>query len=222
MTETANTVAIINTEIAAIPELGTSVLESGGGVSPDEEWSEESSVDVRLHAYGTIGSFSGEQRNESSQEFSQLNSNITHNITFRHTIENVSFGNLPPSVMTEIFKDGRAFSHFIEAWLAITYPLTHIKRCKQYDHTDVNDETVKYDQKTFTKRGCKYMPSNMIGEGRTFNQEIFKKKANQLIYIIVSNVHFPEIMVRFVKGCDLIVDYPTGNIPFKDFDKFFN
>ena len=86
----------------------------------------------------------------------------------------------------------------------------------------MNDETVKYDQKTFTKNGCKYMPSNMIGEGRSFNQDIFEKKAKQLIYIIVSNVHFPEIMVRFVKGCDLIVDYPTGNIPFKDFDKFFN
>ena len=149
-------------------------------------------------------------------------SNITYNTTFRHTIENVSFGSLPPSTMIEIFKDGRAFSHFIEAWLAITYPLIHIKRCKQYDHTDVNDETVKYDQKTFTKGGCKYMPSNMIGEGRTFNQEIFEKKAKQLIYIIVSNVHFPDIMVRFVKGCDLIVDYPTGSIPFKDFDKFFN
>ena len=147
---------------------------------------------------------------------------ITHNTTFRHTIENISFGSLPTSVMIEIFQDGRAFSHFIEAWLAITYPLTHIKRCKQYDHTDVNDETVKYDQKTFTKNGCKYMPSNMIGEGRRFNPEIFEKKAKQLIYIIVSNVHFPEIMVRFIKGCDLIVDYPTGNIPFKDFDKFFN
>jgi hypothetical protein len=124
--------------------------------------------------------------------------------------------------MIEIFKDGRAFSHFIEAWLAITYPLTHIKRCKQYDHTDVNDETVKYDQKTFTMRGCKFMPSNMIGEGRKFDKEIFETKAQKLNYIIVSNVNFPEIKIKFVKGTDLINTYPNGVIPSKDFIKFFN
>jgi hypothetical protein len=201
MTEQSDTGVIINTELSAIPDIETSVGEQLEEREPEY-------VRMKVAIPELVSSI--------------VISNITHNTTFRHTIENVSFGNLPPSVMTEIFKDGRAFSHFIEAWLAINYPLIHIKRCKQYDHTDVNDETVKYDQKTFTKNGCKYMPSNMIGEGRTFNQEIFEKKANQLIYIIVSNVHFPEIMVRFVRGCDLIVDYPTGNIPFKDFDKFFN
>ena len=66
------------------------------------------------------------------------------------------------------------------------------------------------------------MPSNMIGEGRSFNKEVFEEKAKQLIYIIVSNVSFPEIKIKFVKGVVLIVDYPTGVIPSKDFVKFFN
>ena len=66
------------------------------------------------------------------------------------------------------------------------------------------------------------MPSNMIGEGRTFNKEIFEEKAKKLIYIIVSNVNFPEIKIKFVKGIEIIVQYPTGVIPLKDFDKFFN
>ena len=140
----------------------------------------------------------------------------------RENIENFSFDNVPQSGIIDIFKDGRAFSHFIEPWLAINYPLIHIKGCKKYDHTDINDENVKYDQKTFTKGGCKFMPSNMIGEGRTFNKEIFEEKAKKLIYIIVSNVNFPEIKIRFVKGIELIVQYPTGVIPLKDLDKFFN
>ena len=32
---------------------------------------------------------------------------------------------------------------------------------------------------------------------------------------------FPEIKIKFVRGTNLIIDYPAGKIPFKDFDKFF-
>jgi hypothetical protein len=162
-----------------------------------------------------------EKQTIESESFTEEN-NIIHDKTFTHVITNFSFGNLPESTIIDIFKDGRPFSHFIEPWLAINYPLIHIKGCKKYDHIDINDENVKYDQKTFTKGGCKFMPSNMIGEGRTFNKEIFEEKAKKLIYIIVSNVNFPEIKIKFVKGIELIVQYPTGVIPLKDLDKFFN
>ena len=148
--------------------------------------------------------------------------NITYNTTYTHIIEDFSFGNVPKSIIMDTYKDGRPFSHFIEPWLAINYPLYHIKGCKKYDHVDINDENIKYDQKTFTKLGCKFMPSNMIGEGRSFNKEIFEEKAKQLIYIIISNINFPEIKIKFVRGIDIIVDYPDGKIPLKDFDKFFN
>jgi hypothetical protein len=124
--------------------------------------------------------------------------------------------------MSKGVKDGRPFAHFIEAWLAEKYPLVHVPGCKQYDHTDIKDENIKYDEKTFTKNGCKFMPSNMVGEGRTFDQEKFYKKAKNLIYIIVSNVDFPEIKIKFVRGIDLIVLYPSGIIPSNDHVKFFN
>jgi len=145
---------------------------------------------------------------------------IIHNRVFTHTIESISFGNIPNPILKEIYTDGRAFSHLIEPWLAVNYPLTHIKGCRNHDHVD--NENSQYDQKTFTKRGCNFMPSNMIGEGRTFNKEIFEEKAKHLIYIIVSNIHFPEIKIKFVRGIDLLVNYPNGKIPLKDFDKFFN
>jgi hypothetical protein len=62
----------------------------------------------------------------------------------------------------------------------------------------------------------------MIGEGRKFDKEIFETKAQNLNYIIVSNVNFPEIKIKFVKGSELLIDYPNGVIPSKDFIKFFN
>ena len=148
--------------------------------------------------------------------------NIKYNTTFTHIIETFSFGNLEQTAIINIFKDGRSFSHFIEPWLAINYPLIHITGCKKYDHIDINDENIKYEQKTFTRRGCKFMPSNMIGEGRKFDKKAFEEKAKKLIYIIISNIEFPEIKIKFVKGIDLIVDYPYGKIPLKDCIKFFD
>ena len=147
---------------------------------------------------------------------------IEYGKTYVHLIDGFGFGNLPSSIIIDIYKDGRPFSHFIEPWLAINYPLIHVKGCKKYDHTDINDENIKYDQKTFTSGGCKFMPSNMIGEGRKFNKELFEEKAKKLIYIIVSNIDFPEIKIKFVRGVDLIIDYPKGVIQLKDLNKFFN
>jgi hypothetical protein len=149
------------------------------------------------------------------------NQNI-FNKTFIFNLVDYSFGNLPSQMIIEIFKDGRPFSHFIEKWLSVNFHLLHIGCCKAYDFVDENYENIKYDQKTFTIRGCKFMPSNMIGEGRKFDKEIFETKAQNLNYIIVSNVNFPEIKIKFVKGTDLIITYPNGTIPSKDFIKFFN
>jgi hypothetical protein len=122
--------------------------------------------------------------------------------------------------MNEIFKDGRAFAHFIEAWLALNYDFSHVKGCKKYDFID--SEGRKYDEKTFTINGCSCSPSNMKGAGRKFDQQKFDDSASNLIYVVVSNVHFPEIKVKFVKGDELMVHYPKGEIPLKDFDKFFD
>lgn len=145
---------------------------------------------------------------------------ILYNKTYNHTLTNYNFGNIPESKMIEIYRDGRAFSHFIEPWLAVNYPLIHITGCKNYDHTDTNN--VKYEQKTFTKGGCKFMPSNMIGTKRKFNKDDFQNTAKKLIYIIICNIKFPKIKIKFIKGTDLILNYPNGIIPLKDFDKFFN
>jgi len=77
------------------------------------------------------------------------------------------------------------------------------------------------NRKHSQKKGCSFTPSNMKGQGRKFDQTIFEEKTKKLIFVIVSNVNFPEIKIKFVRGVDLLVDYPNGKIHFKDFDKFF-
>lgn len=145
------------------------------------------------------------------------------NKTYIRQLVNFNFDSLPQTIMENIFRDGRAFSHFIEPWLANEFGIKWIKGCKGYDFIDeTNGETKYIDEKTFTNNGCSYRPSNMKGVGRTFDGTAFKEKASNLIYCIVSNVNFPEIKVIFIKGDKLLELYPNGEIPTKDHDKFFN
>jgi len=146
---------------------------------------------------------------------------IEYNKTHTKRIENISFGNLDKETLEKIFRDGRAFSHFIERFLAKEYNLTHIDGCKGYDIIEPTNSEIKYEQKTFTSKGCKIMPSNMVGQGRSFDPVVFKEKAEKLIYIIVSNVKFPEIHIRFVKGVDLVPLYPNGKIQAREHNAFF-
>lgn len=146
---------------------------------------------------------------------------IVFNKTIHRTIRNVSFDTLPPEILRDLFGDGRIFAHFIERILAQDYGLTHVTGCKGHDIVDPTNPDIKYEQKTFTVNGCKFMPSNMIGQGRHFDKAIFDEKSKNLLYVIVSNVHFPELKIRFMKGTDLATLYPNGEIKFKDHDKFF-
>jgi hypothetical protein len=147
---------------------------------------------------------------------------VEMNTTTVHQIANYGFDNIPKEACEEILKDGRPFSHFIENWLERNYPLIHVKGCKSYDFTDQKYQEILYDEKTFTKRGCRFCPSNMIGQGRKFDKEVFEKKCDKLIFCVVSNINFPEIKIRFVKGSELAAKYPKGTIPPKDHDEFFN
>ena len=153
----------------------------------------------------------------------ELDCSVELDRTFDHEITDVAFGGLPTEKVIEIFKDGRPFSHFIEVWLEKEYPtLKHIEGCKEYDFIDRVHTMTRYDEKTFTQGGCRYCPSSMIGSGREFNQDEFVDKTKKMVFCIVSNIHFPNIKVRFVKGTTLLLHYPKGVIPLKDFDKFFN
>jgi len=147
-------------------------------------------------------------------------------------LTNVGFDFLSEAAVHAIFKDGRAFSHFIEPWLAARnwtdqetgtdFQLTHIPGCKKHDfEVTQGDQTILYDEKTFTAGGCKFMPSGMIGKGRKFDAAEFQEKVKTMNYVIVDNTEFPKITVKFARGEELARQYPNGCIPFKDREAFF-
>jgi hypothetical protein len=150
--------------------------------------------------------------------------NATYHLgkTYTHVLKNIGFDNLPTVQINDIFRDGRVFSHLIEPWLANEYNLTHIKGCKGYDFVDNSNPDIRIDEKTFTKGGLSFTPSNMKGQGRIFNREVFNEKARKLRYCCVSNINFPEIKIKFIDGTELLEEYPNGNIPLKDHVKFFD
>ena len=150
------------------------------------------------------------------------NTSVELNKTFTHKLENIKFDNLPEAVIIEIYKDGRAFAKLIEPWLSENYPIIHITGDKPYDHIDNKDYKIRYDAKTFTKHGCGFASSCMIGAGRKFDSVQQKKNSQKLIYCLISNINFPEIKIKFIKGCDLIKIYPNAKIPYNDHDKIFN
>ena len=144
---------------------------------------------------------------------------ITFNQTTEHEIQNVGFGDLPLDKVHEIFKDGRVFSHFIEHHISQKFPLTHVDGCK--DHDFVDNGGVKYDEKTFTKKGLKFMPSSMIGTGRKFDRTEFERKTKDTQFVVVSNAYFPRVLIRFMKGADMLQRFPNGTVPFNQHDEFF-
>ena len=142
--------------------------------------------------------------------------------TYTHILKNIAFDNLPVDKVHSIFKDGRVFSHLIEPWLANEFNITHVTGCKGYDFIDNANKDVLIDEKTFTKGGLSFTPSNMKGQGRTIDKDVFREKAIKLTYCCVSNINFPEIKIKFIEGKTLLELYPNGTIPLKDHVKFFD
>jgi len=144
------------------------------------------------------------------------------NKTFFHKISNVGFADIPEDNCCEMFKNATVFSPWSEVYIAKHYPLKHVKGCKTYDHEDQNNKNIRYEQRTFTKKyGCNLVPSYMKGSGRSVDIAVYEKHAENLIFCIVSNANFPNIMVRFVKGIDLIKQWKKGNIPKSKHNEFF-
>jgi hypothetical protein len=132
--------------------------------------------------------------------------------TYDFKIDSVSFGSISKARIHEFFKDGRVASFFLEEQLPHWFPeLTRIEGNKDHDHVDTRGR--KYDAKNFTKGGLKFMPSNQMGAGRKFNALVAHNKANKLIYICCDIIEFPKVRVKFIKGSELIKEYPKCSVP---------
>ena len=123
---------------------------------------------------------------------------------FNIPVENLQFADLKGEECVELFRDGRVAA---PKWFP---ELTFVDK-KGFDHVDSNGAC--YDAKGFTNGGCKFMPSRMMGVGRTFDVEEAQEHAQELIYIIHEIIDFPKVRLIFKKGSDLIKDFPKCSIP---------
>jgi len=151
---------------------------------------------------------------------------LTINKLYKLTIDKIVFGNLSNHKIIEIFSDGRVLSHLLEAILDEEFlNLKHIKKCKTYDFID-NYTQQKYDEKTFTKNGCKFMPSNMVGAKRSYDKKRFASylKDTNMYYILVDGTRLSEkeIRIKAFDGNNLFECYPNASIPFCDIEYIFS
>jgi hypothetical protein len=144
-----------------------------------------------------------------------------YNKTYEFEVE-ATFGNLPRETINDMFKDGRVASKFLEHHLPIWFPELDFVDAKGYDHVNIKTGR-KLDAKCFTKGGLTFAPSVMCGAGRKIVVEEVHDHAETIDYIACDIVEFPLVRIRFVKGSELVKDYPGKycKVPFNDRGKFF-
>jgi hypothetical protein len=133
----------------------------------------------------------------------------------------IQFGDIPIEVLHNLFKDGRLASHMMERFIEKTWSDLEFTNKKGYDFI-CKKTGDRYDQKTFTKRGGTYIPSNMIGVGRKLIVEEMHNHAMSTNYIFVDVVDFPKIKIIFKEGKQLVEKYPTGKIHIDKKNVFFS
>jgi hypothetical protein len=125
----------------------------------------------------------------------------------------VSFGDLPTSLVNDMFKDGRVASKFLENHLPVWFPELEFVDQDGYDHISKTGQ--KYDLKGFTKGGASYAPSAMIGAGRKIDVTEMHAHANTIDYVFSDITEFPQVRIKFMRGTDMVQQYPSGKIAYK-------
>lgn len=136
--------------------------------------------------------------------------------------DQVQFGDLPKELVHQLFQDGRVASKFLENHIPIWFPELKFVDESGYDHVDVATGLRKWDLKGFTKGGASYVPSNMIGAGRTINITEAHEHANSIDYIFSDVSEFPKVRIQFKQGKEMVTEFPTGKISYKQRSKLFN
>ena len=137
------------------------------------------------------------------------------NKTYHKRFEDVKFDNLDEVSLLKAFLNGSTISRFIELWLARNYDKLMDRDTVEYDLWDFEKKR-KVEVKSFTKGGCNFMPSYMIGAGRKLEEEKAYEYIDGKIFCIVDIIDYPNIYYKFVEGTSLQFDYPKFKIPFKD------
>lgn len=150
----------------------------------------------------------------------QLQLNTPYEFDFTGTI---SFGNLEPEFLYDMFKDGRFCCEPLSRHLEQTFDDLVFVDKKGYDFTW---NSRKIEKKQITNGGLKFCPSSMIGAGRKVNYDevVSHILDNNLLYVLADITEFPKVRVAFVEGLQLLDHNTSKNCSFSKTNalKFFN
>ena len=118
---------------------------------------------------------------------------------------NLVYGDVKGEEMIEMYKDGRASAPPTQLQITKWFPELSYVNAAGYDHVDTAG--TRYEAKGFTKWGCNFKPSKMIGSGRTFKGDEAREQARKLLYIIYDITEFPHIRLVCRTGKWLVEEY---------------
>ena len=139
---------------------------------------------------------------------------------YNFEVSDLAFGPLEEDTLRTIFRDGRASSKLIENCLTHWFPELKMapSNTRGFDHYW---GTRKVEVKGFTKSGCNFLPSHMIGKGRIADPEKAFEELTADTLCMVDITDFPKVSVRFVDHFWAYNRYPKGRIKASDRDYFF-
>jgi len=126
----------------------------------------------------------------------------------------ISFGDLDPSFLYEMFRDGRFCCEPLSRHLEQVFEGLEFVDRKGYDF--IHSEFDKIEKKQITKSGLKFCPSAMIGAKRKvdYRQVIDHIVDNNLTYLLANITEFPKVEVVFIKGEQLLKDCSNNRASF--------
>ena len=111
----------------------------------------------------------------------------------------------------EYFTDGRRVSFIIERRLKWDNPGWELARSEGAGYDLLDPEGRKWEVRSVTKAGVYFTPSSQVGSGRTFNEEGFIAKLDEIEGFILSDISgFPVVDVFVVPAVDILKWYRQG------------
>jgi len=99
----------------------------------------------------------------------------------------------------EYLTDGRRVSFMIERRLARENPGWQLARSEGAGYDLLDPVGGKWEVRSITRSGVYFNPSNQVGSGRTFNEQGFQEKLEEVKgFILADIVEFPTVSVYVV------------------------
>lgn len=116
--------------------------------------------------------------------------------------DEINIGRVNENVVYDLMQDGNVFGRLAENIVCEYCTEFEMATDNQtyYDVVSSNDNS-KWEVRTFTSRGCNLIPSYQIGSGRSYDQDEFHEKLNNIDgYIIVDNREFPIVKIYQIES----------------------